>query len=40
MPALDQVESKDLYSLKAIKNEKDYKEALKSMEIVFDEAES
>lgn len=40
MPALDQVESKDLYSLKAIKNEKDYEEALKSMEAVFDEAES
>ena len=37
MPALDQAEPKDLYSLKAIKNEKDHKEALKSMEAVFDE---
>lgn len=40
MPALDQVESRNLYSLKAIKNEKDYEEALKSMEAVFDEAET
>ena len=37
MPALDQVELTELYPLKVIKNEKDYKMALKSMESVFDE---
>jgi len=37
MPALDQMELTELYSLKVIKNEKDYKMALKSMESVFDE---
>ena len=37
MPALDHSNIKDLYPLKAIKNEKDYKEALKSMAAVFDE---
>ncbi|MBW2591319.1 MAG: hypothetical protein JRD71_11560, partial [Deltaproteobacteria bacterium] len=37
MPALDQLDFKGLYPLRMIKNEKDYKEALKSMETVFDE---
>ena len=39
MPALDQLDFKGLYPLRMIKNEKDYKEALKSMETVFDETE-
>jgi len=37
MPALDQHEFNDLYPLKVIKNKKNYENALKSMEIVFDE---
>jgi HTH-type transcriptional regulator/antitoxin HigA len=37
MPALDQIEFKDLYPLKVIKTRKDYEKALKSMETVFDE---
>ncbi len=37
MPALDQHEFDDLYPLKVIKSKKDYENALKSMEIVFDE---
>ena len=37
MPALDQLEFDDLYPLKVIKSKKDYENALKSMEIVFDE---
>lgn len=39
MPALDQLDFKGLYPLRMIKNENDYKEALKSMESVFDETE-
>jgi len=39
MPALDQLDFKGLYPLRMIKNEKDYKEALKSMESVFDATE-
>ena len=37
MPALNQIESEDLYLLKVIKNNTDYRMALKSMEAVFDE---
>lgn len=37
MPALNQIESEDLYPLKVIKNKTDYEKALKSMEAVFDE---
>jgi HTH-type transcriptional regulator/antitoxin HigA len=37
MPALNECEYNDLYPLKIIKNEKDYKLALKSLEAVFDE---
>jgi len=37
MPALNECEYNDLYPLKIIKNEKDYKRALKSLEAVFDE---
>ncbi len=37
MPALDQHEFNDLYPLKVIKSKKDYENALKSLEIVFDE---
>jgi HTH-type transcriptional regulator / antitoxin HigA len=37
MPALNDYEYNDLYPLKIIKNEKDYKLALKSLEAVFDE---
>ena len=39
MPALDQLDFKGLYPLRMIKNKKDYKEALKSMETVFDATE-
>jgi len=39
MPALDQLDFEGLYALRMIKNEKDYKEALKSMETVFDATE-
>ena len=39
MPALDQLDFKGLYPLRMIKNEKNYKEALKSMETVFDVTE-
>ena len=39
MPALDQLDFKGLYPLRMIKNEKDYKEALRSMETVFDATE-
>ena len=39
MPALDQLDFKGLYPLKKIKNDKNYYEALKSMETVFDETE-
>ena len=39
MPALDQLDFKGLYPLRMIKNEKNYKEALKSMESVFDATE-
>ena len=37
MPALNECEYSDLYPLKIIKNERDYKLALKSREAVFDE---
>jgi HTH-type transcriptional regulator/antitoxin HigA len=37
MPALNECEYNDLYPLKIIKNERDYKLALKSLETVFDE---
>ena len=37
MPALNEREYSDLYPLKIIKNERDYKLALKSLEAVFDE---
>ena len=37
MPALNECEYSDLYPLKIIKNERDYKLALKSLEAVFDE---
>ena len=37
MPALNECDYNDLYSLKIIKNKRDYKFALKSLEAVFDE---
>ena len=37
MPALDQLDYNDLYPLRAIKNEREYKKALKALETVFDE---
>ncbi len=37
MPALNQYDYNELYSLRVIKNNKDYKLALKSLEAVFDE---
>lgn len=37
MPALNQYDYNDLYSLRVIKNNKDYKLALKSLKAVFDE---
>jgi len=37
MPALNECDYNDLYSLKIIKNKRDYKLALKSLEAVFDE---
>ncbi len=37
MPALNEREYSDLYPLKIIKNERDYKLALKSLEAVFDD---
>jgi HTH-type transcriptional regulator/antitoxin HigA len=37
MPALDQKYYSGLYPLKAIHNIRDYKDALESMEVVFDE---
>jgi HTH-type transcriptional regulator/antitoxin HigA len=40
MPSVAQVEQKHLYPLKAIKTEKEYEQALKSLELVFDEAEA
>ena len=39
MPALDQLDFMELYPLRMIKSENDYKEALKSMETVFDATE-
>ena len=39
MPALNQYDYNDLYSLRVIKNNKDYKLALKSLEAVFDETD-
>jgi HTH-type transcriptional regulator/antitoxin HigA len=36
MPAVNQLIFRNLYPLKAIKNKKDYQEALKSLEKVFD----
>jgi len=39
MPALDHSKYSALYPLKAIRNEKDYKDALNSMEKVFDETD-
>ena len=36
MPALDHSKYSELYPLKAIRNEKDYIDALNSMEMVFD----
>lgn len=39
MPSVAQVEQKHLYPLKAIKTEKEYEQALKSLELVFEEAE-
>ncbi len=36
MPAVDQMNFTELYPLRVIKNQNDYKEALKSMEAVFD----
>ena len=39
MPALDHSKYSALYPLKAIQNEKDYIDALNSMEIVFDSTE-
>ena len=39
MPALDHSKYSALYPLKAIRNEKDYKDALNSMEMVFDETD-
>ena len=39
MPALNQHDYNDLYSLRVIKNNKDYKLALKSLEAVFDETD-
>ena len=39
MPALDQSKYNGLFPLRAIRNEKDYEDALKSMEIVFDETD-
>jgi HTH-type transcriptional regulator/antitoxin HigA len=38
MPALNECEYNGLYPLKVIKNEQDYKLALRSLEAVFDEA--
>jgi HTH-type transcriptional regulator/antitoxin HigA len=38
MPALNECEYNELYPLKIIKNERDYKLALKSLETVFDES--
>jgi len=37
MPALNECEYNDWYPLKIIKNERDYKQALRSLEAVFDE---
>ncbi|MBC8199908.1 MAG: transcriptional regulator [Desulfobacterales bacterium] len=37
MPALNQYDYNELYPLRVIKNNKDYKLALKSLEAVFDE---
>jgi HTH-type transcriptional regulator / antitoxin HigA len=37
MPALNECEYNDLYPLKIIKNQRDYKRALRSLEAVFDE---
>ena len=39
MPALVQLKYNELYPLKAIRSKKDYEDALKSMEIVFDETD-
>ena len=39
MPAVKKKIKRDLYPLRVIKNVKDYRNALKSMEIVFDETE-
>jgi antitoxin component HigA of HigAB toxin-antitoxin module len=36
MPALNKIDSNDLYPMKPIKNHKDYQKALSSMEAVFD----
>ena len=37
MPAVDQMDFKELYPLRVIKNQNDYEKALKSIEAVFDE---
>jgi HTH-type transcriptional regulator/antitoxin HigA len=39
MPALDQSTYNELYPLKAIRTDQDYREALESMKMVFDETE-
>ena len=39
MPALDQSKYNGLYPLKAIQTEKDYNDALNSMEMLFDETD-
>jgi hypothetical protein len=36
MPALNKIDSNELYPMKPIKNVKDYQKALSSMEVVFD----
>jgi len=36
MPALNKIDSNELYPMKPIKNDKDYQKALSSMEVVFD----
>ncbi len=39
MPALKEMDSANLFPLKAIKNNEDYESALSSMELVFDESD-
>ena len=36
MPALNKIDSNELYPMKPVKNDKDYQKALSSMEVVFD----